>query len=58
MTSSGVFYPETADTAVERLGYYSSRFPFVELDATYSALPSRRTARPYAFSTSARPDSS
>jgi uncharacterized protein YecE (DUF72 family) len=44
MTARGVFYPDGADTAEERLGYYASRFPIVEVDATYYALPSRRTA--------------
>jgi uncharacterized protein YecE (DUF72 family) len=42
MTASGVFYPTDADTAEERLAYYASRFPVVEVDATYYALPSRR----------------
>ena len=44
MTARGVFYPDDADTAEERLGYYASRFPIVEVDATYYALPARRTA--------------
>jgi uncharacterized protein YecE (DUF72 family) len=44
MTARGVFYPDQADSAEERLGYYASRFPIVEVDATYYALPSRRTA--------------
>ena len=44
MTARGVFYPDGADTAEERLGYYASRFPLVEVDATYYALPSVRTA--------------
>jgi uncharacterized protein YecE (DUF72 family) len=44
MTARGVFYPNSADTAEERLGYYASRFPIVEVDATYYALPTRRTA--------------
>ncbi|HEY6013517.1 MAG TPA: DUF72 domain-containing protein, partial [Candidatus Limnocylindrales bacterium] len=44
MTARGVFYPDRADTAEERLGYYASRFPLVEVDATYYALPSARTA--------------
>jgi uncharacterized protein YecE (DUF72 family) len=42
MTAAGVFYPSEADTAEERLQYYASRFPVVEVDATYYALPSRR----------------
>ena len=44
MTASGVFYPTGADSAEERLTYYASRFPLVEVDATYYALPSRRTS--------------
>jgi uncharacterized protein YecE (DUF72 family) len=44
MTAAGVFYPSEADTAEERLQYYASRFPLVEVDATYYALPVRRTA--------------
>jgi uncharacterized protein YecE (DUF72 family) len=44
MTAAGVFYPEAADSAEERLAFYASRFPLVEVDATYYALPSRRTA--------------
>jgi uncharacterized protein YecE (DUF72 family) len=44
MTASGVFYPTGADSAEERLSYYASRFPLVEVDATYYALPSRRTS--------------
>jgi hypothetical protein len=30
MTAAGVFYPEGADSAEERLNYYASRFPVVE----------------------------
>jgi uncharacterized protein YecE (DUF72 family) len=44
MTAAGVFYPSAADSAEERLGYYASRFPVVEVDATYYALPQRRTS--------------
>lgn len=44
MTAAGVFYPPGADSAEERLQYYASRFPVVEVDATYYALPARRTA--------------
>src|SRR3954471_19677354 len=42
MTAAGVFYPSEAATAEERLQFYASRFPVVEVDATYYALPSRR----------------
>ncbi|MET1232171.1 MAG: DUF72 domain-containing protein [Candidatus Limnocylindrales bacterium] len=44
MTAAGVFYPVGADSAEERLQYYASHFPVVEVDATYYALPAVRTA--------------
>src|SRR5437667_10608623 len=44
MTVPGVFYPTGTDTAEERLGFYAGCFPVVEVDATYYALPSARTA--------------
>jgi uncharacterized protein YecE (DUF72 family) len=42
MTAAGVFYPAEATTAEERLGFYASQFPVVEVDATYYTLPTRR----------------
>ena len=44
MTAPGVFYPPDAGTAEDRLVYYANQFPLVEVDATYYALPARRTA--------------
>lgn len=44
MTAPGVFYPRGADSAEERLAYYAATFPIVEIDATYYALPSAKTA--------------
>ena len=44
MTAAGIFYPQGADSAEERLNYYANQFPLVEVDATYYALPARRTA--------------
>ncbi|MGZ9160477.1 MAG: DUF72 domain-containing protein [Candidatus Limnocylindrales bacterium] len=44
MTAAGVFYPSGADSAEERLQFYASRFPVVEVDATYYSLPVRRTS--------------
>ena len=44
MTVPGVFYPPGLKTAEERLRYYASQFPMVEVDATYYALPNKRTA--------------
>jgi uncharacterized protein YecE (DUF72 family) len=45
MTAAGVFYPSGAASAEERLHYYASTFPVVEVDATYYALPAERTAQ-------------
>ena len=44
ITAPGVFYPPHATSAEARLRYYASRFPLVEVDSTYYALPARRTA--------------
>jgi uncharacterized protein YecE (DUF72 family) len=44
MTAGTVFYPSGVDSAEERLQYYASQFPLVEVDATYYALPAARTA--------------
>lgn len=43
MTAPGVFYPPEAGNAEDRLVYYANQFPIVEVDATYYALPARRT---------------
>jgi uncharacterized protein YecE (DUF72 family) len=37
------WYPEDAKTAEQRLAYYASRFPLVEVDSTYYAPPAERT---------------
>jgi uncharacterized protein YecE (DUF72 family) len=44
MTAGGVFYPASAANAEDRLQFYASTFPLVEVDATYYALPARATA--------------
>ena len=43
-----VFYPDDATTPESRLRYYASRFPLVEVDATYYALPTKPLARRWA----------
>jgi len=48
MTAPGVFYPKGSDSAEERLRFYASRFPVVEVDATYYALPYKRMAEAWA----------
>lgn len=44
MIAGTVFYPAGYTSAEERLQYYASQFPLVEIDATYYALPAARTA--------------
>src|SRR5256885_9502913 len=48
MTAPGVFYPDGAKSAEERLRFYASQFSVVEVDATYYALPYRRMAEAWA----------
>src|SRR5256886_1464531 len=45
MTAAGVFYPPDAGSAEERLQFYASRFPVVEVDATYYALPQEQMSQ-------------
>jgi uncharacterized protein YecE (DUF72 family) len=44
MTAPGVFYPPGASSAEDRLRFYATRFPVVEVDSTYYALPNKRTS--------------
>jgi uncharacterized protein YecE (DUF72 family) len=45
ITARGVFYPDDARTPEARLRHYASRFPMVEVDSSYYALPTRAMAR-------------
>jgi len=47
------WYPAEAATPEQRLRYYASQFPLVEVDATYYALPAEQTARAWAERTPA-----
>ena len=38
------WYPKDASSAEDRLGFYASQFPLVEVDSTYYAPPAQRTA--------------
>jgi uncharacterized protein YecE (DUF72 family) len=38
------WYPESANTPEKRLAYYGSKFPLVEVDATYYSPPAEQTA--------------
>jgi len=44
LLASKRFYPPSAKSAADRLRYYAERFPLVEVDSTYYALPSERNA--------------
>ncbi|HUQ99268.1 MAG TPA: TIGR03915 family putative DNA repair protein [Gemmatimonadaceae bacterium] len=44
LLARGVFYPDEATSAEDRLRFYASHLPMVEVDATYYALPSRETS--------------
>jgi uncharacterized protein YecE (DUF72 family) len=44
IVAEGVFYPPEVTTPEGRLRFYASRFPLVEVDSTYYALPTRRMA--------------
>jgi probable DNA metabolism protein len=43
--AKGVFYPDNATSAEDRLRFYATQLPMVEVDATYYALPSEETSR-------------
>jgi uncharacterized protein YecE (DUF72 family) len=45
MTAKGVFYPDDATTAEDRLRYYATLFSLVEVDATYYALPREQQSK-------------
>jgi uncharacterized protein YecE (DUF72 family) len=45
LIESGKFYPRTATTPEDRLRYYASRFPIVEIDSSYYGLPIEENAR-------------
>ena len=45
MVAKGVFYPDDAKNAEDRLRYYATKFPVVEVDSTYYALPREQQAK-------------
>jgi uncharacterized protein YecE (DUF72 family) len=47
------WYPPEADNPARRLRFYAERFPVVEVDATYYALPAETTAEAWAGRTPA-----
>lgn len=53
LIKTGRFYPKGCSSAECRLRYYASRFPIVEVDSSYYAMPSARNARLWAERTPA-----
>jgi uncharacterized protein YecE (DUF72 family) len=54
LVRSGLFYPPDVKSPEARLRYYSERFPIVEVDSSYYALPSYRNAELWAERTPGR----
>jgi uncharacterized protein YecE (DUF72 family) len=48
LIACGRFFPPEATTAEDRLRYYATRFPVVEVDSSYYGMPAERTARLWA----------
>jgi len=44
----GRYYPSDVKTAEQRLRYYASEFPIVEVDSSYYAIPTEQTAKLWA----------
>lgn len=44
LIKSGRFYPKEATTAEERLRFYASKFPIVEVDSSFYSIPNEKTA--------------
>ncbi|HEY3255777.1 MAG TPA: DUF72 domain-containing protein, partial [Polyangiaceae bacterium] len=45
LIASGRFYPAKENTPEDRLRYYASQFPLVEVDSSYYAIPEARVAQ-------------
>jgi uncharacterized protein YecE (DUF72 family) len=48
LIDSGRFYPTAATSAEDRLRFYASQFPIVEVDSSYYAIPTAQTAQLWA----------
>jgi uncharacterized protein YecE (DUF72 family) len=53
LIDSGRFYPADATSAEDRLRYYASQFPLVEVDSSYYAIPAQQTTHLWAARTPA-----
>src|SRR5207302_10725992 len=45
LIKAGTFYPPDATTAEDRLRFYAPKFPVVEVDSTFYAIPNPKTAQ-------------
>src|SRR5438270_1074322 len=45
LIESGRFYPASARTPEDRLRYYASQFPIVEIDSSYYGIPTESNAQ-------------
>ena len=48
LIASGRFYPPKCNSPEDRLRYYASQFPFVEVDSSYYAMPAPQVAQLWA----------
>ena len=48
LIKAGTFYPKGCNSAEQRLRYYASQFPVVEVDSSYYAMPSAQNAQLWA----------
>ena len=53
LIASGRFYPPNCNTPEERLRFYASQFPLVEIDSSYYAMPAAQVAQLWAERTPA-----
>jgi uncharacterized protein YecE (DUF72 family) len=53
LSASRTFYPPRVRTSEERLSFYATQFPLVEVDSTYYGIPPRKNAEVWAARTPA-----
>jgi len=53
LIDSKLFYPMSIKTSAERLGFYATQFPLVEVDSTYYGIPKPETVESWAAQTPA-----
>src|ERR1700746_2109845 len=53
LIDSKLFYPRAVKTSAERLAFYASQFPLVEVDSTYYGIPKPETVEAWVAQTPA-----